>query len=393
MGTASAPTDIDIFAVDFADDLAGNLRRLRDAGAAVYLDKYDCWVLTRYDEVRGALRDWERFTSAKGVALLPQFNEPMIGSILASDPPRHTELKSVLSERLSPKALDEVRQDVSTMVARIVKDAVSSGGEIDAVSLGQRIPVEVVSTLLGLPDDDKSLLIPGADATFSTIGPLNAQLEPKMQVFFAYLDYAQKAFDPARLRPGSWGAHVFSAVEEGRLDAMAGFQLLQAYLVAGTDTTASALASMLHRLATEPHVWAAVKQDPSVRAAVFEETLRMDSPVLGFFRETTEDVAFGDVVIPRGSRVMPHNASANRDERHYPDPDTFTIDRNPVDNLAFGAGVHSCAGQGLSRIEGKALLDALADQVSAISVRGPIVRHYNPVIQGLESAPILLSVE
>ena len=87
------------------------------------------------------------------------------------------------------------------------------------------------------------------------------------------------------------------------------------------------------------------------RRADFEEILRLESPVIGFFRVARHDVAFGEDVVPEGAKVLLHFAAANRDPNKYPDPDVFDIDRNPLDHVAFGYGMHACAGQGLARME------------------------------------------
>ena len=115
---------------------------------------------------------------------------------------------------------------------------------------------------------------------------------------------------------------------------------------------------------------------------------RAQSPAQNVTRLTTRDVDVDGVIIPAGSRVVISFASANRDERHYPDPDRFDLQRNPLDHLAFGYATHGCAGQGLARIEAHALISSLLRRVNRIELAGEPVRHLNPIIRGLEHLPV-----
>ncbi|MFY9778452.1 MAG: cytochrome P450 [Trebonia sp.] len=128
--------------------------------------------------------------------------------------------------------------------------------------------------------------------------------------------------------------------------------------------------------------------DPGLIGGAFEENLRLESPVQGFTRLTTRDVELDGTLIPADTQVLLSYASANRDERHYPDPDRYDIRRNPVDHLAFGYATHGCAGQGLARIEAQALIGSLLRRVESIELAGEPVRHSHPMIRGLEALPV-----
>jgi cytochrome P450 len=115
--------------------------------------------------------------------------------------------------------------------------------------------------------------------------------------------------------------------------------------------------------------------------------LRYDSPVQAFSRVVRTEQRIGEAVIAAGERVVLLYGSGNRDESHYPDADRFDLRRNPVDHLSFGYGVHSCAGQGLARIEATAVLGALLRHARHLEVGTP-VRHLNNVIRGLDRLPV-----
>lgn len=386
--SATPQTTVDLFGPDLAADPYATYRELRDLGRAVFVPAHDFWLVSRYDDVRAAANDWETWTSSKGVALLDQFNEPMLGTILATDPPGHDVLRGVLAEQLAPRSLGRLREAIVTQVEAIVSAALEATTFDAVTTLTSQIPVQVVADLIGLPKEGREVLLPGADAVFNTFGPFTPTVEARFANFMAYQGFMSSFNSAASLTPGSWGADVFAAADAGRIGHDDAGRLLMAYLVAGMDTTANGLTAMLELFATQPTVWEHLKANPDSAGAIFEETLRMESPVQGFFRIATRDVAFDDVIVPAGGRVLLHFGSANRDNRKYADPDTFVLERNPLDHLAFGYGVHACAGQGLARMEARALVDALLDRVDRFELVGAAVRHENSVVRGLESLPV-----
>ena len=384
-GHEGPTTVIDPFSAELARDPYGTYRDLRELGRAVWVSSHNIWLLTRYDDVRAAALDWESYSSAQGVGLLEDFSRPLVGGILASDPPRHDVLRAVLADKLAPRALGALRADIRTSVDAMVASAVDKG-TFDAVSeLCQRIPVTIVADLIGLPDDGREVLLPGADAVFTTFGPETPLLRERMSAFHDYFAWMSGFTDASSLRPGSWGAHVFRAVEQGRISGSDAVNLIRAFLVAGMDTTANALGWLIQVLATRADVWAAWAAAPQLGSSLFEETLRTQSPVQGFFRVATTDIRYGTAVVRTGEKVLLHFGIANRDERKYPLPDIFQIDRNPLDHLAFGYGVHACAGQGLARMEADALVAAMHRHVRSITALEEAVLHVNPVVRGLAS--------
>lgn len=381
-------SDIDVMARDIYENPYPVLRALREQGGAVYIRPLNYWLLTRYDDVRGVAADWETWTSAQGVALEPESNLSSRGTVLAADPPQHTALRAVLSEQLSPRGLAKLRGDIRRQADALVA-AAAELKEFDAVTeLTRKLPVQVVADLIGIPEEGRENLLRGADANFALFGPRTEHFEDCAPVSQAYLEWIVSMTDRERLRPGSWGSAVFDAVDDGRIAPESAPKLMIAYLIAGMDTTVNGIGSMLHFLAREPELWQQLRADPSLAGAAFEESLRLESPVQGFFRVATRDLIIDGAAIPKGGRALLHFGAANRDERHYPDPDRFDIRRNPLDHLAFGYGIHGCAGQGLARIEALAIVGALLDQVKSISLAGEPELHFNPVVRGLETLPI-----
>jgi cytochrome P450 len=377
-------------AVDlFDDELLQNpyptYRELRDLGAAVHLDQLDAWALTRYDPIREALGDWRTYSSS-GLALSDPVNEMFVGTILAADPPEHDTLRSVLADRLGPRAIRGLQTDIGARAEALV-DEVLARGEFDAVTdLAAAFPMAVVFDLIGLPDEARPNMLRWADATFNVFGPMNARTVYSLAVVQELFGWVStlRAED---LGEGSMGRAVFEAAEQGRIRHESCIPLIVAYAAAGMDTTINAIANAVYLFAEHPDQWDLVRRDPALLPGAFNEVLRYDAPVQAFGRRTTRAVDMDGVTLPEGAQLLLLYGSGNRDERHYPDPDRFDITRAPVDHLSFGYGTHGCAGQALARLEGHAVLSALARRVRRIHIGTPH-RHLNNSVRGFDSLPI-----
>lgn len=387
MSSANSPrTNLDLFADEVLQDPYPFYAELRAQGPAVYLDRHDAWALTHYQHVRAALRDWESFSSAEGVALNDPMNEVLAGTVLASDPPGHEQLRAVLSEQLAPRALRALGADIAAKADALVDDLVRRRSFDAVTDLARAFPLSVVVDLIGLPDSVRGKLLGWADSTFTVFGPMNERTQngfPGVGEMFAWL----QGISAEDLRPGSMGRAIFDAADRGAIGRESCVPLLSAYTTAGMDTTISAVGNAVFLFARHPDQWDIVRTDPSLIGSAFNEVLRYDAPVQAFTRVTRTDYDADGIRIPAGARVVLLYGSGNRDDRHYPEPDRFDVTRNPVDHLSFGYGIHACAGQGLARLEAHAAFTALVRRVHRIHIGEPI-RHLNNVTRGLESLPV-----
>ena len=383
-----AESDLDLFSGDAVTDPYAALDDLRDLSAAVRMTQQDFWLLSRYADVRAAAADWQTFSSAQGVALTAQSNQNLKGSVLTSDPPEHDVLRAVLSEKLAPRGLSKVRGKIRADADALV-EALVGRGSFDAVDdLATVFPVHVVADLVGLPVEGREKLHPGADASFAAFGPFSPYVQERMADLVSYQQWMGTMCDRSKLVPGGWGEVIMDAVDDGRISQLGAVKALSAYMTAGMDTTVNAISALVRLFAEQPEVWSALQADPALAGPVFEEVLRLESPVQGFWRVTTRDVEVGGTTIPAGDQVMLHWGAANRDPRHYPDPAVFDLHRNPLDHLAFGYGVHGCAGQGLARMEVVELLGSLLRHVERFSLAGEVVRRDNPIVRSLAAVPV-----
>lgn len=383
-------SDVDLCCDEVLTDPYPHYRVLREAGPVVHLSQFDMLAFPRYKEVRAALMDWRTFSSARGVGFNDAANMLMSANVLSMDPPQHDKPRALLVDRLSPKAIRQFAPRIEAEAEWMVGELLEKGSFDGVAELARAFPALVVTDLIGLSPDVRDNLIEWGDASFCCVGPLNARTEaafPLVEDLFTVLVSLSKD----DLRPDSMGYAVFEAAERGEIEGEEILQLLWDYTGPGIDTTISALATLLWQFADNPDQWDAVRSDPTLVSAACNEALRFDAPAQLFTRVATKDFDVEGTTVPAGQRVVVMYGSANRDERHYEDPDRFDVRRNPSDHLAFGFGIHSCVGANLARLEMHTLVSVLARHVTRIELTGQPVRHLNNIIRGLASLPVTMS--
>ena len=379
----AAIVDVDLWSDEILVDPYPTYARLRDLGAVLYDPGHDAYVVTRYDEVRATLQDWETFSSASGVGLNDRANAMSGRGILTTDPPLHDTRRRILNAQLVPRQI-AAHRDFLVEAARRIVDEVVARGAFDAVTdLAQRYSVQVVADLCGLPDEGREHLIDRASAAFNTFGPDNDLCRASWDGFFELFEYATHFATPERLAAGRWGAEIYAAGERGDIEPGACPGLMLAYVWAGMDTTVNAISAAVSLFADHPREWDRLRRDRGLLAGAVNEVLRIEPPVQRFTRVTTRPVRLGGVQLPEGARVAVLFGAANRDERRFPDPDRFDIGRSPTDHLSFGRGVHRCVGANLAQEEIRAVVDRLADRVGRFDVVDRLWRRNNS-LHGLE---------
>jgi len=179
-------------------------KALRDAGPAVWLSKYQMFALTRYDSVHRALLDADCFTSKNGVMMNDAMNEVLRGNTLCSDGADHTALRNVLTRPLTPRALGHVREQIADEAEKVVQTLVAGGSFDAATELATHLPVNVVSNLVGLPDEGRERMLVWAEEMFNCFGPINDRTIASFSVLDEMMQYATNEAVPDKLKPGSW---------------------------------------------------------------------------------------------------------------------------------------------------------------------------------------------
>lgn len=366
-----APTlAIDLFADASLVDPFDDYRRLRDAGALVRLDRPDVFAIGRFDDVQAALRASTVLVSGEGVGFGAAFNAPKGQNVLQTDGEVHRRMRGTVIQPLLPAALREVRPDLKALIAARVA-ALKGRGRFDAMTaLAAFLPVEAVSHLVGLPGAGRERMLDWAAAAFNVIGPDQFPDDvATMREAFAYMS----SLRDDEVRDGSWAASLFAAADSGRLSRAEAMAAISAYVIPSLDTTILAKGHLLYNLATNPDQWAMLRARPDLIPAAVLEGVRHSAVIRWFARVADADYSVGDGVVPAGARVMLLYGCANRDERHYADPDRFDILRDARDHLAWGTGPHMCAGLHLARIEMEVLLEALVEAEVELAAATPVV--------------------
>ena len=363
-------SDIDLFADESLRDPFEDYRRLRDIGPLVKLVSPDVYAVSRYDDVREALRSSEILISGEGVGFSDVFNAPKGKNVLQTDGDVHRRMRAAVTRPLKPGHLDEARPRFKTMIAeRIAK--LMGAGEFDAMQqLARFLPVEAIAHLVGLEPEGREQMLEWAAAAFNAIGPVQDPNDvASMKAAFAYM----MNLNPGRVRDGSWAGQLFEAAREGSISPAEALGAISAYVIPSLDTTILAKGHLLHNLARDPAQWAALRERPDLIPAAVLEGVRHSSVIRWFSRVAVKDYAIADQVVPAGARVMLLYGSANRDERHYPNPDRFDVTREARDHLAWGRGVHMCAGLYLARMEMEVMLEALVESGATLRTGAPVV--------------------
>lgn len=384
-------TDIDPFSDRFLADPFPDLAKLRDLGPVFRLARYGIWGVARHAEVTAVLGDWQKFSSAYGVGYTHLAREkpwrvPSI--ILEVDPPLHTRTRGIISKILSPHALRALRSTFVAEAEQVAAEVVARG-EFDVVKdLAEVYPVKVFADAVGLRAGGRENLLRYGQMTFNGHGPRNHLFEGAMDIADEVRTWITRQCARDALMPNGFGAQIYEAVDAGELSEEEGALLVRSFLSAGVDTTVSAIGFAIQNFAAQPEQWDSLRADPSKARNAFDEVVRIEAPVIGFFRTATKAVELGGARIAQGDKILVLYAGATRDPRKWDHPDEFDIDRRTTGHTGFGYGIHACVGQVVARMEGEAILQALVPGVARWEIIGSPDVRLNNTLRGLASLPV-----
>jgi cytochrome P450 len=376
----SAPcSTVDLFAEAQLLDPYPNYADLRTIGSVVMLEAVGYKAITRYAAVREALRDWRTFSSASGVSLDDMMNHATIGTTIASDNPEHAERRKIIARPLGPGMMRNLAETIHAEAAKVV-DSLIGRDSFDAVEeLAWHLPLTIVAKFVGLPEERRLEMLAWSAATSNIAGPNHAGADASYQARKAdglrnvgiMLNFMMTEASRERLSPGSWGAKLYDAADNGEIEPDAVPRLLADYIGPSLDTTISALGSMINLLVENPGQWQRLRDDRTLIGPAVVETVRLETPIQWMSRTLTRDCVVDGVGLAEGERVMLLYGCANRDDRKYTDAARFDVGREAADHLGWGHGVHACVGVHLARLEMQAMLTALLDRVEKIEAVAP----------------------
>jgi len=379
------------FAVGIASANASQPFRDFLEGPAVRLDKYGIWAVPRYAEIKTIFADHANFSNAGGAGIANYFKSkpwrpPSI--ILEADPPLHTRTRKVLARIMSPGAMRRLEDDFKAKAITLV-DGLVARGSFDAIrDLAEVFPLSVFPDALGIDSEGRENFLTYGAMVFAGMGPENDYFRNLMAHAPTVLPWVTAKCQREALTPGSFGAQVYEAADTGEINEEEAPLLVRSFLSAGLDTTISAIGMALYSLARHRDQWAILAANPALSRAAFDETLRFDSAAPYVFRTTPHETEIGGVRIAEHEKVLLLLASANRDESRWERPDQFDITRRVAGHIGFGTGIHGCVGQMVARLEGEAVLSALAKRVASIEIVGEAIYRDSTGLRALSSLPV-----
>ncbi len=347
-------------------------KRMRDEAPLYYNAEHDFYALSRFEDVAKCLKDFDTYSSARGtiMELIKGEFEPPAGMFIFEDPPMHDIHRDLLRRLFTPRAIAAVEPKIREFTTQVLDPLVGKGGFDFITDLGQEMPMRTIGMLLGIPEADQTKFrdysIQGLDLEESGTPTDNFKFRfndedgdpvEVNELFGAYLDWREK--NPSddlmtQLITTEFKDDTGTVRRLSREEVLGYVRLLAG---AGNETTTRLIGWMGKVLSDHPDQLAELVKDPSLINNAIDEVLRFEPPSPVQARYVTKDVEHYGTVVPKGSVILLLNASANRDERKYQNPDKFDIRRKIDQTLTFGHGIHFCMGSHLAKLEGRVALE------------------------------------
>ena len=379
----------------FHEDPYPVYQRLRDEFPLYHNEERGFWALSRYTDVAAAFRDSTRLSSANGVSLDPAAYGPhahKVMSFLAMDAPRHARMRSLVSRGFTPRRVQQLEPRIVELTRQHLEPALERG-EFDFVAeFAGKLPMDVISELMGVQESDRDALRHLADTVVHREDGVFDVPHSAAEASLELLQYYADMLAERRRRPTEdlTSALLAAEIDGDRLtdEEIIGFLFLM--VVAGNETTTKLLANALYWGWRNPDQVAKPLSDPSRVPDWVEETLRYDTSSQVIARTATEDLDYHGRTVPSGDCVLLLVGSANRDSRTFADADRFDIDRDTSQQLAsFGGGPHFCLGAHLARLESRIALTELVGRVRGFEIDTDAAqRVHSSNVRGFASLPV-----
>jgi cytochrome P450 len=359
------------------------------------------YLLTRYDDVRRVYRDPRCFSSDKRVQFAPLFGEhtPLFAhhttSLVFNDPPLHTRVRKAIGNALSDRLVLAMSPSLQALVDRLIDD-IEARGAFDLVEhFAAAIPIEVIGNLLRVPLEERG---PLRRWSLNILGALEvavdrAALAEGNASVLEFLDYLEILIGRRRSTLADQDDDIVARLLRWRdADGVLARDVLYHQCIfllnAGHETTTNLIANGVLALVDRPELIGRLRAEPALIDTAVEELLRFESPNQLGNRTTTEAVEIGGVRVPAQTVITLGLGAANRDPDVFPEPQELRLDRHPNPHLAFGAGIHTCAGLNVARLEGRIAIGRLLARLPGLVCTHAPVRARRARFRGFVSAPM-----
>lgn len=369
--------------------------RMRESNPVYYNEETTFWEVFRYHDVLHVISDYETFSSERVVGSDQAAIERLrkegwreedlpTKSILSTDPPRHRQLRALVTQAFTPRTVALLTPRITEIVNDLL-EKVATTGRMDVIQdLSYPLPVIVIAEMLGVPIDDRAQFKRWSDSILDPSEDVPMQAIKEMNSYFRQI-IAQRRADP---REDLISGLVAAQIDGEKLSERELLSFCVLLLIAGNVTTTNLIGNAILCFDEYPEAMDQLREDLSLLSGAIEEVLRYRSPVQRLVRVATIDTVIGGKEIKAGQLVVPCLGSANRDEAQFPDPDVFDIRRTPNRHVAFGHSIHFCIGAPLARLETKIALAAMLERFTNIQRIQEIPLESVAGLYGVKSLPI-----
>jgi len=382
--------EYDPYDYKFHDDPYPVYRALRDHAPAYHNEKYNFWALSRYHDCQHAVRDFKTFSSAQGTSL--EELKAQLPTLINSDPPVHTRLRHLIAGMFTPEKLAPLETVVRDMARELLAPHLGSG-RIDIIGdFAAKLPMAIICKFLGFPRADEDRLRALTDQVVHRDEGVFEMPDEGMQATIKLFEYFN-ADIAERARSATSRDDIVTTLLAARDAGKIGHEDVLGYIyilsIAGNETTTKLIGNICYQLHKHPDQAEMLLGDMSLLPSAIEETMRYDGPTQMMARTTTRDVELHGRTIPKGAKVALLFTSANRDERKYPDGESFDLKRDPRDHLGFGGGLHACLGAALARMEARVAMEEILAAIGRFEVdESGLARMHSPNVRGFTRVPL-----
>jgi cytochrome P450 len=318
--------------------------------------------------------------------------------MLFLDPPRHTRIRALFNKAFTPRTLQVLRPRIEQVAKSMLDKVEHSGGSMDLIrDLAYPLPTVVIAELLGFPPEDYERLKKWSDDFAATLsfGPTTEQHASAAKSREEMRQYFERITERLRIKPednlisGLLGVEY----EHSKLSKQELFANCVLLMAAGHETTTNLIGNSLHALTHWPGERERLVAQPALIGSAVEEFLRFESSNQLGNRISTRPTVVGDAALPADARITMCIGAANRDPAHFHDPDRLDIAREPNRHVAFGFGIHTCAGLNLARLEGRVAIGRFLARFPAYALAGPPVRGGRARFRGFLHLPVHVAAE
>ena len=382
---------------DFLVNPYPDLEKLRSAGKPVWHEDAQMFLAGKYDDANAVLRNKSLgriFKAKEPESEWSTFNWLHADSILDSEPPKHTRLRSLVSKAFNKNIIESQRNTINKIVDELITDIQANNGNFDLIAdFAEPLPVKVIVAMLGFPKEDEYLLRPWSQAIVKMyeVNPSAEVQENAKKAAAEFAAYVQKLADERKVQPGNDLITDLVRVEEQgeKLNAQELIATCVLLLNAGHEASVNGFGNGMVALLERENQFKLLRDNPDALAATaVEEFLRFDAPLHLFERTATADTEIGGVEIKKGQKIASLLGSANRDGEHFANADQMDITRDPNPHIGFGAGIHFCLGGPLARLEMGIALPKLVKAFPNMKIASEPVRRPTFVLRGYESVAI-----